>query len=184
MITKRIFDVIFSFLAILLLFPIIFILFLLSCFDTKSFGFFFQKRVGQFAKTFTIFKIKTINPKTNSISKIAKFLRKTKLDELPQLFNILIGNMSFVGPRPDICGYYDILEGENRLILNLKPGLTSEASLKYSMEDELLQEKENPLQYNDEIIFPDKIRMNLEYYHHRNLFLDLKIIVKTFKNLF
>ena len=87
--------------------------------------------------------------------------------------------MSFVGPRPDIPGYYDLLQGENRKILTLKPGLTSEASIKYKDEEELLAQQENPLAYNDRIIFPDKVKMNLEYYHQRSFWGDLGIIFKT-----
>ncbi|WP_417431777.1 sugar transferase [Halpernia sp.] len=182
MFIKRVFDIIFSFLGLIILFPIIILLFIISTINTQSFGVFFQKRVGQFAEIFTIYKIKTINLKTGNISKYNAFLRQTKLDELPQLLNILKGEMSFVGPRPDILGYYDKLEGENRLILELKPGLTSEASLKYSNEEELLKLQINPLQYNDEVIFPDKVRINLNYYYGRSLLLDLKIIWKTLFN--
>lgn len=91
--------------------------------------------------------------------------------------------MSVVGPRPDIPGYYDLLEGENRKILELKPGLTSEASIKYANEEELLSKQENPLKYNDEVIFPDKVKINLDYYYNRSFWLDIKIIIQTiFKN--
>lgn len=120
-----------------------------------------------------------MHPETNAISAWGKFLRKSKLDELPQLFNILKADMSFVGPRPDIPGYYDLLQGEERKILALKPGLTSEASIKYKNEDQLLAQQENPLHYNDSIIFPDKVKMNLEYYHQRSFWGDLGIIFKT-----
>lgn len=146
---------------------------------TKSFGVFLQKRIGQFGKPFTIFKIKTMDDGTKKASAFGIFLRKSKLDELPQLFNILIGQMSFVGPRPDIEGYYDNLQGEARKILELKPGLTSEASIKYANEEEILNQKENPLEYNDTIIFPDKVKMNLEYYYKQSFLVDLQIIVKT-----
>lgn len=177
--TKRIIDFCISFLALIFIFWIITFIFILAFFDTQSNGFFTQKRVGQFGKTFTIFKIKTMHPKTETISSFGKFLRRTKLDELPQLLNIIKGDMSFVGPRPDIPGYYDLLEGENRKILELKPGLTSEASIKYRNEEMLLQSVSNPKQYNDEIIFPDKVKMNLNYYYNHNLLIDLKIILKT-----
>ena len=120
-----------------------------------------------------------MNDRLKTISRFAKFLRKSKLDELPQLFNIVKGDMSVVGPRPDIPGYYDALEGENRKILELKPGLTSEASIKYRNEEMLLQSVSNPKKYNDEIIFPDKVKMNLNYYYNHNLLIDLKIILKT-----
>ena len=112
------------------------------------------------------------------------FLRKSKIDELPQLLNVLFGQMSFVGPRPDIPGYYDKLVGEDRKILELKPGLTSKASLKYFNEEFLLSTQPNPLEYNDSVIFPDKVKMSLEYYYKKSFREDLKIIFKTFSVLF
>lgn len=113
------------------------------------------------------------------ISKIGEFLRSYKLDELPQFFNVLKGDMSVVGPRPDLQGYYDLLEGENREILQLKPGLTSPAALKYSNEKQLLEKQEFPLLYNDNNIFPDKVRMNLDYNYQRSFWGDLIIILET-----
>ena len=101
------------------------------------------------------------------------------MDELPQFWNIIKGDMSFVGPRPDISGYYDKLEGENRKILELKPGLTSLASIKYANEEYLLKKQENPIGYNDKIIFPDKVKMNLEYYYSNSILNDIKIIWTT-----
>lgn len=177
--SKRIFDILFSFLTLILIGWIVVIAIFFAFFDTKSFGIFLQDRIGQFGKPFKIFKIKTMNDTTKKVSFFGAFLRKSKLDELPQLLNILLGQMSFVGPRPDIPGYYDKLEGENRKILELKPGLTSLASIKYSNEEELLSKQINPLQYNDTIIFPDKVKMNLDYYYKKNFLLDLQIIVKT-----
>ncbi len=177
--TKRLFDIFFSILGLLFLGIFIFLFCILASIDTKSYGFFIQERVGQFGKTFKIFKLKSIQNNIQTISKFGKFIRKFKIDELPQFINILIGDMSFVGPRPDIAGYYDKLEGENTKILNLKPGLTSLASIKYSNEDEILSKQQNPLQYNNEIIFPDKLKMNLEYYYSQSILLDLQIIFKT-----
>lgn len=113
------------------------------------------------------------------IPTIAAFFRKYKLDELPQLLNILFGQMSFVGPRPDIPGYYDKLVGDERKILELKPGLTSEASIKYSNEEEILKNIPNPEKFNNEVIFPDKIKMNLHYYYNRSFMGDLKVILNT-----
>lgn len=113
------------------------------------------------------------------ISKIGEFLRSYKLDELPQFFNVLKGDMSVVGPRPDLQGYYDLLEGENREILQLKPGLTSPAALKYSNEKQLLEKQKFPLLYNDNNIFPDKVRMNLDYNYQRSFWGDLIIILET-----
>ncbi len=113
------------------------------------------------------------------ITKLGKYLRKYKIDELPELFNILLGQMSFVGPRPDVPGYADKLKGDDRLILKLKPGITGPASLKYYNEEELLAKAKDPVKYNNEIIFPDKVKINLEYYHNHNLWYDIKIIFKT-----
>jgi len=116
---------------------------------------------------------------SGQISKYGNFLRRYKLDELPQLLNILLGDMSFVGPRPDIPGYYDKLKGENRKILELKPGLFSWAAIKYFNEEEELRWHDNPLEYNDNVIFPDKVKMNLHYYYTQSFKEDLRIMWKT-----
>jgi len=147
--------------------------------ETQSNGLFFQKRIGRYGKKFTILKLKTIHPKTGIVTFFGAFFRKYKIDELPQFWNVLISEMSVVGPRPDIPGYYDQLVGEQRKILELKPGITSEASLKYSKEDEVLRVQKNPLKYNDSIIFPDKVKMNLHYYYTQSFWGDLNIILKT-----
>jgi lipopolysaccharide/colanic/teichoic acid biosynthesis glycosyltransferase len=179
--TKRFFDLFFATLGFLLSLPILVVLYSIATIDTKQNGIFSQTRIGQFGLPFTIYKIRTYGCSIDKpISKIGAFLRNSKLDELPQLWNIIIGNMSFVGPRPDIAGYYDTLEGENRKILQLKPGLTSLASIKYSKEESLLEKQENPLDYNDTILFPDKVKMNLEYYYENSIYGDLKIIWRTF----
>ena len=177
---KRIFDIFFSFFCLSVFSVVIFLFWIIVSIDTKSNGLFIQERIGQFGKSFRIFKLKTIKDNdSKEISKIGNFLRKSKIDELPQLWNVIIGNMSIVGPRPDIKGYYDKLEGDERKILELKPGLTSLASIKYANEDEILKLQSNPLKYNDEVLFPDKVKMNLDYYYNRSFFVDLKIIVKT-----
>lgn len=117
----------------------------------------------------------------STITRYGRFLRRSKLDELPQIINILLGQMSFVGPRPDVSGYYDTLEGEAKKILQLKPGLCSRAALKYYDEEAVLAKKMEPLTYNDEVIFPDKVKMNLEYYHNRSFLGDLQIISACIK---
>jgi lipopolysaccharide/colanic/teichoic acid biosynthesis glycosyltransferase len=178
--TKRIFDFTFSLILIISLSWLMILLFIISCIKFKSFGLFFQERIGQYGKIFTIYKIKSMNL-NKDINFFGEIIRKYKLDELPQLINILKGEMSFVGPRPDIAGYYDKLQGEEQNILQLKPGLTSRASIKYRNEEKLLKEKVNPIEYNDKIIFPDKIKMNLEYYYNHNFFVDLHIIICTIK---
>ena len=115
----------------------------------------------------------------NRILPFGKWLRKTKLDEIVELVNVLKGEMSFVGPRPDVEGYADKLEGEDRKVLELRPGITGPASLKYINEEEILAKVDNPQQYNDEIIFPDKVRINLDYYYNRTFWGDIRIILKT-----
>ena len=176
---KRLFDVVFSVIVLLFLGWLILLCYILVIFETCSNGFFMQYRVGQFGKLFVIYKFKTMHPKTGKVSGIGAFLRKYKLDEFPQFINVLKGEMSIVGPRPDVSGYYDTLEGENKKVLELKPGITSEASIKYYNEEAILAQQDNALLYNDTIIFPDKVKMNLDYYYNQNLLLDIKIIIKT-----
>jgi lipopolysaccharide/colanic/teichoic acid biosynthesis glycosyltransferase len=148
-----------------------------------------QKRVGKEGKLFTMYKFRsmTVGHGGSSVSvagesritPLGAKLRKYKLDELPELWNVLIGDMSFVGPRPDVPGYADKLQGEDRLILNLRPGITGPASLKYKNEEEILAQVEDPQKYNDEVIYPDKVRINLDYYHHHSLMGDIKLIIQT-----
>jgi lipopolysaccharide/colanic/teichoic acid biosynthesis glycosyltransferase len=181
---KRIFDLFFATFGLILTFPILLLVYLIASIDTKQNGIFSQKRIGQFGLPFTIYKIRTFGlSEIKPVSRLGAFLRNSKLDELPQLWNVLLGNMSFVGPRPDIAGYYDVLEGENRKILELKPGLTSLASIKYANEDKILEHQENPIVYNDTVLFPDKVKMNLAYFYNNSLFGDVKILWSTlFRN--
>lgn len=115
----------------------------------------------------------------HEVTPLGAFFRRYKIDEFPQFLNVLFGQMSMVGPRPDVPGYYDKLEGENRDVLKLRPGLTSEASIKYAHEEALLKTVSDPLKYNDEVLFPDKVSMNLNYYFNNSLSGDIKIILKT-----
>ena len=175
---KRIFDIVFSLTALLLCWGLMLLIWALAATATKSNGLFIQSRIGRYGKPFRIFKFRTIDSgglmNTTSI-----FLRRSKLDELPQVLNVLIGDMSLVGPRPDIPGYYDRLQGEEQKILELRPGITSEASIKYKNEEALLSVQKDPLFFNDNTIFPDKVRMNLDYYYNRSFVGDLKILWKT-----
>ena len=148
-----------------------------------------QQRVGREGRLFTMVKFRTmlVNHGGNSVSvagesritPLGSVLRRWKLDELPELWNVLLGDMSFVGPRPDVPGYADTLTGEDREILQLRPGITGPASMKYRDEEEILSAVENPQKYNDEVIFPDKVRINRLYLHDHSFFLDLKMIVAT-----
>lgn len=176
---KVVFDFILAIILAAFFMPLLIILLIITSLDTSSNGIFFQKRIGQYGKPFTIFKFKTIHEKTRICSATGQVLRKFKLDELPQLFNILKGEMSFVGPRPDIEGYYDKLVGAEREVLKLKPGLTCEASIKYRNEENLLKEQKDPLAYNDEILFPNKVKMNLDYFENMTFKNDIKILFKT-----
>jgi lipopolysaccharide/colanic/teichoic acid biosynthesis glycosyltransferase len=178
--TKRLFDIFFSMIGLVLSSGFIVFFYILATLDTWQNGLFSQQRIGQFGKPFTIYKLRTYGVSTEKpVSKFGAFLRNSKIDELPQLLNVFVGDMSFVGPRPDIAGYYDLLEGEDRKILELKPGLTSLASIKYANEDDVLSKQNNPLEYNDTIIFPDKVKMNLEYYYTNTIYGDIKIILNT-----
>lgn len=124
-------------------------------------------------------RLQYILPDNELMTPMGRWLRRTKIDELPELWNVLNGDMSFVGPRPDVAGYADKLTGDDRLILELRPGITCEASIKYANEEELLAKQPDPLRYNDEVIYPDKVRMNLEYYHNHSFWCDIKIIWRT-----
>jgi lipopolysaccharide/colanic/teichoic acid biosynthesis glycosyltransferase len=185
---KRFFDILFATLALFLFFLVLLLAWFIAIIDTRTDGVFTQVRIGQYGKRFKIYKLRTMQVGQNSEilqpSKLGQLLRNFKLDELPQFINVLKGEMSIVGPRPDVEGYYDLLEGENRKILELKPGLTSLASLKYYDEHVLLNNQVNPLAYNDNVIFPDKIKMNLEYYKNQNFYNDLKIIATTCRFIF
>jgi lipopolysaccharide/colanic/teichoic acid biosynthesis glycosyltransferase len=175
---KPLMDFVLSLFGLVLLAPFLILIWILLFFIHKSNPIFFQIRVGQHGNLFTVYKFKTLKENGQSHS-FLKLLRHTKIDELPQLINVLKGEMSLVGPRPDIPGYYDLLEGEYRLVLKLKPGLTGYASLKYVNEEYLLSQQEEPLKYNDEVIFPEKVKLNLYYYENVSLLLDLKILMKT-----
>ncbi len=194
MMLKRTFDIVLSIFAIFLLFPSFLVVSFLIVIDSGFPIFFLQKRIGRGAKEFNIIKFRTM--KTNNenititvsddsrITRIGKYLRKTKIDELPEILNVLFGQMSFVGPRPDVKGYADKLKGANRKILALRPGITGPASLKYYNEEYILSQKSNPKKYNDEVIFPDKVKINMHYFHNRSFFLDLKIIFATIFRVF
>lgn len=189
MILKQLFDRIVSLIALLFLSWLLLVIALAIKIKMKGPVFFVQNRVGKDGVLFKIHKFRTmvVDHHGSSVSlagesRITPFgavLRNYKLDELPELWDVLIGKMSFVGPRPDVPGYADKLQGEERNILNLLPGITGPASLKYRNEEVLLSTKENPLQYNDEVIFPDKVRLNLYYYRHYSFWMDLKIIWAT-----
>lgn len=183
---KRLFDIILVLILLPLLIVPICLLIIISSIDTKKFGVFSQYRVGQHGKLFKIYKIRTLKEGIHrlghldkSATSFGKFLRKTKLDELPQLFNVLKGDMSFVGPRPDVEGFADKLEGDDRIVLLVKPGVTGEATLKYKEEELLLNQQEDPEDYNRRIIWVDKVKINKNYVLNYSFYLDLKLILKS-----
>jgi len=187
-IIKRAFDLTLAAALLVPSLPVIALAALVSAIETRAGGFFVQERIGKNGKPFKIIKIRTMYPVQGShittatdsrITKSGRFFRRTKIDELPQLFNILRGEMSFVGPRPDVPGYADRLTGDDRIILTIPPGITGPATLKYRNEEDLLAAVEDPQKYNDEVIWPDKVRINREYVQNWSLKKDIIILAKT-----
>lgn len=193
MILKYIFDRLVSLIGLLVLWPVLIIVAILI--KVKMPGgpvLFVQNRVGRHGKLFKVHKFRSMTVRkdtdavtgvaaaeTTRITPLGEKLRKYKLDELPELWDVLIGKMSFVGPRPDIPGYADQLQGEDKEILKLRPGITGPASLKYRNEEDILASVDNPQQYNDEIIYPDKVRLNRYYLHHYSFIKDIQMIFCT-----
>ncbi|QLE44739.1 sugar transferase [Nostoc sp. C052] len=187
---KRIFDFIVASVCLVILLPIIGIT-AISILLTSGLPILFtQERVGRKGKIFKIKKFRTMyvrKVKDSSITvagdqritPIGRYLRRWKLDELPQLWNVLVGEMSLVGPRPDVSGYADKLQGDAQHLLLLRPGITGPATLAYKNEEEILAKVNDPVLYNNEIIYPDKVRINLEYMKHCSLLQDLYYCFKT-----
>lgn len=186
---KRIFDIIASFFGLLILSPVILVIWALIKILMPGPAFFRQKRTGKDGKLFTMIKFRTmvINDGNNTtsvrgdkrITPLGAVLRRYKLDELPELWNVLKGEMSLVGPRPDVPEFTRRLTGEEKLILSLRPGITGPATIKYSDEEDLLAGVTDPRQYTDEVIWPDKVKINLDYYYNRSFLKDLLIIIGT-----
>tara|TARA_B110000967_G_scaffold208961_1_gene263051 strand:+ start:6001 stop:6612 length:612 start_codon:yes stop_codon:yes gene_type:complete len=187
---KRTFDFLASLVGLILVFPIIFLSWLIASIETRSNGFFLQGRVGKEGRVFKLIKIKTMvavgDFNTNvtqrddiRITITGSFFRKTKIDEFPQLWNVLIGQMSIVGPRPDVPGYADKLQGKDRRILSVRAGITGPAQLAYKNEEDILANQNNPIQYNDEVIWPDKVKINLDYVKNYSFCKDLHYIWKS-----
>lgn len=187
---KRAFDFFGAAFGLFATFWIIFPAWVLASLDTRKNGFFVQERVGRDGRIFKLIKIRTMRvvPGMNTtvttradqrITWLGRFWRHTKVDELPQLINILKGEMSFVGPRPDVPGYADRLEGDDRIILSVRPGITGPATLKYRDEEALLAKQDDPERYNNEILWPDKVRLNREYVENWSFLGDLRYIWHT-----
>lgn len=213
MIFKLIFDKVVSFIGLLILWPVLLVVALLIKWKMPGPILFCQQRVGRYGRIFTVYKFRTMTVKAEAsvasrnseatsiasqeqsrITPLGEKLRRYKLDELPELWNVLKGDMSFVGPRPDVPGYADQLQGEDREVLLLRPGITGPASLKYRNEEDILEAVDEALQkgrsglpmgittvqeYNDNVIYPDKVRLNRYYLHHYSFIKDIQMIVCT-----
>lgn len=190
MIAKYLFDRIMAFIGLVVLSPILFVVWILIRIKMPDGpAVFTQKRVGKGGILFTMYKFRSMSAHHSGstvsvagesrITPLGAKLRRYKLDELPELWNVFIGDMSFVGPRPDVPGYADKLEGDDRRVLQLRPGITGPASLKYRDEEVLLAAKANPQEFNDKVIYPDKVRINLYYLDHYSFVADIKMIIAT-----
>ena len=190
LILKYLFDRLVSLIGLLVLWPVFLVVAVLIRIKMPGGPVLFrQKRVGKDGRLFTMVKFRsmTVGHGGSSVSvagesritPLGAKLRRYKLDELPELWNVLKADMSFVGPRPDVPGYADALTGDDREVLALRPGITGPASLKYRNEEEILASVEDPQKYNDEVIFPDKVRINRYYLHHYSFWMDIRLIVAT-----
>lgn len=187
---KYIFDRFMAFIGLLILWPVLLVVAIMIRIKMQGGPVIFkQKRVGRNGRLFTMYKFRSMTVEhggssvsvagESRITPLGAKLRHYKLDELPELWNVLIGDMSFVGPRPDVPGYADQLKGKDREVLKLRPGITGPASLKYRDEEDLLAKQSDPQKYNDEVIFPDKVRINLYYLHHYSFIKDIEMIFCT-----
>lgn len=213
MMLKFVFDKVVSLVGLIVLSPVLLIVALLIKWEMPGPILFCQQRVGRYGRIFTVYKFRTMTVKAEAsvasrnseatsiasqeqsrITPLGEKLRRYKLDELPELWNVLKGDMSFVGPRPDVPGYADQLQGEDREVLLLRPGITGPASLKYRNEEDILEAVDEALQkgrsglpmgittvqeYNDNVIYPDKVRLNRYYLHHYSFIKDIQMIVCT-----
>ena len=189
---KRPFDLLLSLFGLIFFSPLLLTVAALVFFKEGRPIFFRQERVGRNGVLFKACKFRTMRVSSDSnsitisgdprITTLGSFLRKYKLDELPQLLNVLKGEMSFVGPRPDVPGYMDKLSGKERVLLTLRPGITSPATLAFRDEENLLAKAPDPKLYNDQVIFPKKVELNLDYMEKATLYYDVKLILATVLN--
>ena len=192
---KRLFDIGLALIGIILLSPVFIVIAILIMLDSKGGVFYVQDRVGRNRVNFKLYKFRTmyvnadkkglltIGNNDQRITRCGHWLRQKKLDELPQLFNILLGDMSFVGPRPEVNKYVNLYTKEQQRVLSIKPGITDWASIQYYNENELLSGADNPEELYVKKIIPSKIRRNLDYIDHHNLWIDIKIIHQTLKRV-
>ena len=187
---KRAFDLVMAVIGLLVFWPLIFVGWIAATISTRQNGFFFQKRVGYQGRLFSVVKLRSMkavegltttvtSDKDVRVTPVGWWLRKLKFDELPQLFNVLLGQMSFVGPRPDVPGFADQLTGEDRIVLTIRPGITGPATIAFRNEEELLAGVDDPESYNREVIWPEKVRLNKDYIRDYSLRGDIKYIWQT-----
>lgn len=193
---KRVFDLFFSVIGLLILAPLFLVFIILVVLDGKGGPFFFQTRVGKNGHDFKLIKFRSMRPgseksgqltigsRDSRITRVGYFLRKFKLDELPQLINVLKGDMSFVGPRPEVRKYVELYTKDQLRVLSVKPGITDYASIKYFNESDELAASDNPERTYIEVVMPEKLRINLEYVENHSVSTDFKIIFKTIFKLF
>lgn len=191
----RFFDILFSAVGLLVLSPIFLLIYILIRMESKGGGFYVQERIGKGGKPFGMYKFRSMRTGTDTqglltvgerdarITRVGHFLRKYKIDELPQLLNVLKGDMSLVGPRPEVRKYVDLYTTEQRRVLDVRPGITDYASIEYVNENELLGNAENPDQVYIEIVMPAKIQLNMKYIEHPTVGEYFKIIFLTIKSL-
>ncbi len=192
---KRLFDILFSLVALILLLPVFVIIAIAIIIDDGFPVFYLQERIGKNFRSFKLFKFRTmyknadkmgyltIGSKDPRVTKVGYYLRKYKLDELPQFINVLIGDMSIVGPRPEVKKYVDLYNEQQKKVLSIKPGITDYASIKYINENEILAHSENPEKTYIQEVMPEKLKINLEYIEKQNVLEDIKIILKTFTKI-
>ena len=188
---KRIFDVLMSSVGLLLLSPLFLIISIAVILESKGGIFYKQERIGKNGKPFKLLKFRsmyvgadkkgllTVSGRDPRITRVGYFIRKTKIDELPQLINVLKGDMSLVGPRPEVAKYVNLYNDEQKQILSVRPGITDPASITFRNENDLLAQAENPEKFYIESVMPEKIRISLDYIKKRNFFTDIGIIFKT-----
>lgn len=191
---KRAFDVVLAIVGLVLTGWLALLAIAVATLDTRKPGLFVQQRVGRHGRTFPLLKVRTMRDiagmdtsvttrRDPRITRIGRFMRKTKIDELPQLVNVVAGHMSFVGPRPDVPGFADRLEGDDRIVLSVRPGITGPATLKYRHEEALLAGVADPEAYNRDVIFPDKVRINRDYIERYRFSDDLRYLLETIRTV-
>ena len=193
---KRSFDIFFSFFGLIILSPLFLLIFVMVKTDSRGQVIYKQTRVGKNGKDFSLLKFRsmkqdsdskgllTVGGKDPRITKTGYFIRKYKLDELPQLINVLKGDMSFVGPRPEVRKYVLLYDEVQKKVLDVNPGITDVASIKYRNENEMLEGSDDPESFYIKEIMPVKLKMNLEYINDRSFFKDIKVILNTLKTVF